>query len=103
MSSSATIRLDELAHDLAEFFAKHEIVHSPQTVGGNVYYQGGLGGVEVKVWSHDGHGVTISFSHFFMGSRLHDVARLALAAWAHWGGYIEASPEIRDIIARRAS
>lgn len=73
------------------FCAEHRIEHSPQTVGGNVYYAG-----DVEIW-YALH--KLNFSTYWMGSEMPSVARLALLAWVRWGGALDADPEIRHATA----
>ncbi len=95
MSSGATITFDPdtigvSADEWQKFCTEHAIEHSPQTVGGNVYYFGGRDGVEVHYAEHK-----LRFSTYFCGRAMPDVARLALIAWRLWGGDLSAAPEIR--------
>lgn len=101
MSSAATIAFDRDSTGVhggewSDFCAEHEIVHSPNTVGGTVYYFGGLAGVEVHY-----ERMCIGFSTFFGGRACDGVARLVMIAWSRWGGRLTADPEIRSLIARR--
>lgn len=75
-----------------KFCAQHRLRHSPQTVGGNVYYDEDRGykGVEVVYSQHQ-----LRFSTYQGGSAMSDVARLATIAWRRWGGRLTADPEIR--------
>lgn len=103
MSSAATVTLDHLVdiNDWMAFCKEHEIIHSPQTIGGNTYYWDRFGGVEVTISARsepEPRGARIRFSHFFMGELIVHVARLALEAWARWGGELSADPEIRNLI-----
>lgn len=100
MSSGATLKFEpgtvavERA-SFAEFCDAHGIRHSPQTVGGNVFY---AGGVEVQYGHKEGlpdRVYALRFSTFFMGSDIPQVAQLALLAWQRWGGELHADPEIR--------
>lgn len=98
MSSAATITFDRGTKGVPlkewqSFCEEQNIEHSPNTVGGNVYYHGGLGGVEA---SHDVH--TLRFSTFYGGQAMAAVARLTMVAWTRWGGTLEADPEIRRLI-----
>lgn len=98
MSSAATItyELDTIgvpSDEWKRFCEEHDIVHSPRTIGGNVYYQGGLNGVEVHYAEH-----ALRFSTYWMGRAIPDVARLAMIAWRRWGGQISADPEVRKAI-----
>jgi hypothetical protein len=81
------------------FCAAHDIVHSPQTVGGNIYYHGGFGGVEAAY--HSEHWV--SFSTYHGGRAMGDVARLAMLAWRRWGGKLSADPEIRSLLSKEVA
>jgi hypothetical protein len=97
MSSAATITFEPdtvgvPTKEWQSFCQEHCIKHSPQTIGGNVYY---AGEVEVHYTRHDLH-----FSTFWMGSAIPDVARLAMLAWRRWGGQLTADPEIRKTIVR---
>ena len=92
MSSAASITFDPdtagVPADQWESFCKeNRIEHSPQTVGGNVYYAG-----EVEV-TYEQHRLT--FSTFYQGNASPEVSRLALIAWQRWGGEISADQEIR--------
>jgi len=69
------------------FCQEHHIEHSPQTVGGNVYY---AGTVEVTYARH-----RVIFSTYHMGAAIPEVARLAMIAWQRWGGEISTDPEVR--------
>lgn len=100
MSSAAYIHFENgtvgvSIEDWRSFCAEHCIEHSPRTVGGNVYYLSGLnGGVEIGYESH-----RLSFSTFWMGEAMAEVARIAVLSWRRWGGSISAAPEIRQLIA----
>jgi hypothetical protein len=74
------------------FCEEQHVVHSPNTAGGNVYYQGG---VEVTYSTH-----RLSFSTYWQGAAMPDVGRLAMLAWARWGGALSADPEIRQSVLR---
>jgi len=100
MSSAATITFEPdtvgiPAEEWQAFCREHRLEHSPQTVGGNVYYQGGLGGVEVHYAEH-----RLIFSTYWFGNAMRDVAKLAKTAWRRWGGNLSADPEIRKLVAK---
>ncbi len=100
MSSAANISFEPgtigvPADEWQSFCREHHIEHSPQTVGGNVYYQGGLEGVEVHYAEHE-----LRFSTYWFGNAMRDVARLAKSAWRRWGGDLSADPEIRKLMCR---
>jgi hypothetical protein len=95
MSSAATLTFSSEtigvpADSWRGFCAEHDIVHSPHTVGGNVYYAGGIQGIEI---TYDQH--RLRFSTYYGGKAIADVARLALIAWRLWGGQLMADEEIR--------
>ena len=95
MSSAAYIEFEEqeLGVDQATwalFCTSNDLVHSPRTMGGNVWDWDGLGGVEVHYEQR-----RIRFSTFFHGKHMPHVARLALQAWVAWGGTLQADQEIR--------
>ena len=95
MSSAASITFDPETSGVPidqwqAFCAEHVIVHSPQTVGGNVYY---AGDVDVIYNEHALH-----FSTFWSGKAIPDVARIAMSAWCRWGGKISADPEVRVLL-----
>lgn len=100
MSSAAYITPAEPVADSlwAGFCAAHRLEHSPRTIGGNVWYWGGLSGVQV-VWCPR----HIVVSTFFMGPRLQDVARIAALVWCRFGGRLEASEEVAARIAATMS
>lgn len=96
MSSAATLTFDPdtigvSIDEWKAFCAEHALVHSPQTISGDVYYAG-----EVEV-----HYATyrLIFSTYWHGAAVPAVTRLALIAWRRWGGQISASPEIRRLVA----
>jgi hypothetical protein len=88
-----------------EFCDEHGIVHSPNTVGGNVFYANQvevtfgrvLRVLNVATPALPDHAHYLCFSTYFMGEALPDVAALALAAWKRWGGQLSAAPEITAI------
>ena len=94
MSSAASISFESgtvaPANEWDAFCREHQIEHSPNTVGGNVYY---AGQVEVRYAAGK-----LRFSTYWLGSAMRDVARLALLAWQRWGGSLEADPEIRQCL-----
>ncbi|HSX22574.1 MAG TPA: hypothetical protein VLE97_07360 [Gaiellaceae bacterium] len=103
MSSAANITFEKdtigvPADEWQSFCAEHQIKHSPQTVGGNVYYAGGIGGVEVHYERH-----ALRFSTYWMGGAIPGVARLAMTAWKRWGGYLSADPEVRGAMYKEPS
>jgi hypothetical protein len=69
------------------FCQEHGIEHSPQTVGGNVYYAGQVEATHTRY--------RLTFSTFHLGNAIPEVARLAMIAWQRWGGEISADPEVR--------
>lgn len=94
MSSAATITFDPgtlgvSGLEWAQFCQEHAIKHSPQTIGGNVYYYSA--NVEIKYFES-----SLRFSTYLHGSTMKDVARLAMSAWTRWGGCLTADPEIRN-------
>jgi hypothetical protein len=96
MSSAATITFDAdvvgiSAKDWKAFCAEHNIQHSPNTIGGNVYYLNGDWGSVELTFDRE----RLSVSTFHGGQAMPDVARLALLAWRRWGGDLSADPEIR--------
>jgi hypothetical protein len=98
MSSAANITFETdtvgvPAAEWQEFCREQRLEHSPQTVGGNVYYQGGHDGVEVTYHEH-----ALRFSTYWFGNAMRDVARLAKIAWRRWGGKLSADPEIRKLM-----
>lgn len=100
MSSAAHISFEPgtnsvTADEWQVFCRKHGLEHSPQTVGGNVYYCGGLGGVEVHYSSW-----MVSFLTYQGGKAMPDVARLTKHAWRRWGGSLLADPEIRKLMCK---
>lgn len=103
MSSATFIKFDAdtIGVPYQEFVAfcnQHGIIHSPRTIGGNVFY---AGQVEIHfgdetvgaIFPERAH--RLVFSTYFMGAAIPDVARLANLAWQRWGGSIEAAPEVR--------
>lgn len=126
MSSAAYIKLDPdpdegpsiTLAEWEEFCAEHEIVHSPNTVGGNVYYQGGHSGVQIT-FGHSRRGVhehvaaarggiekppdearkiVVETFSVYVGGNIGPVVPLALAIWQKWGGELSADVEIRNLI-----
>ena len=98
MSSAANITFEPgtvgvPAEEWQAFCREHRLEHSPLTVGGSVYYQGGHDGVEVTYHEH-----TLRFSTYWFGNAMRDVARLAKIAWRRWGGQLSADPEIRKLM-----
>lgn len=99
MSSAATIEFEDDesfrvgADKWSVFCSEFGLEHSPRTVGGNVWYVGGFGGVECTYTP-----TRIVFSTLFGGEYIPDVARLAMEAWLRWGGDLHADLEIRDSI-----
>lgn len=107
MSSSAYIKFDPGSIGIPvvewkEFCAEHNIVHSPRTIGGNVFYAG-----QVEIWWNwlgtreelptrdiSKPAMSLAFSTFFQGSAVPDVARLACLSWQRWGGDLQAAPEV---------
>jgi hypothetical protein len=95
MSSAAIITFESdtigvPADEWQAFCVKHALVHSPQTVGGNFYY---ADEVEVRYEEH-----RLSFSTYWQGKAIPEVARLAMLAWQRWGGEISADPEVRPFV-----
>lgn len=100
MSSAASISFERLPRDTGTigvtgdewhaFCREHQIEHSPNTIGGNVYY---AGEVEVHYAVH-----MLRFSTYWGGKAMSNAARLALLAWRRWGGSLEADPEIRKLV-----
>jgi hypothetical protein len=85
MSSAACITFDPdtlgvPADPWQEFCAEYAIVHSPQTVGGNVYYASYASAVEVYYTVHK-----LVFSTYGGGRAIPEIARLAKIAWFRWG------------------
>lgn len=78
------------ADEWQRFCQEHHIEHSPQTVGGNVYY---ADAVEVHYAMHE-----LRFSTYWRGGAVPEVARLAMIAWRRWGGQISADPEVRWVV-----
>jgi len=80
------------------FCAEFELRYSTNTPGGNVYYYGGHGHVEVQYNEH-----RLVFSTYLrgLGGRgIQDVGRLAMTVWCHWGGTLSADLEIRRAATR---
>ena len=69
------------------FCDEHEIAYSPHTAGGITWYAG-----EVEVSHTD---TTTTFSTYWMGGAIPEVARLAQAFWLQFGGRVSASPELQ--------
>ena len=97
MSSAANISFESdtigvPADEWDDFCREHQIKHSPQTVGDNVYY---AGEVEVHYAVHE-----LRFSTYWFGNAMRDVARLTRLAWRRWGGSLAADPEIRKLMCR---
>ena len=116
MSSSAYLAFDEGAgigsDDWRVFCERHEITYSPNTVGRNTFYAGAVeitfGEANYGPEPRDEHGriiwdavsppayaERITFSTFFGGAAMPQVASLALAFWREFGGELQAAPEIR--------
>jgi hypothetical protein len=100
VSSAANITFDAdtigvPADQWESFCQEHRIEYSPQTVGGNVYYQGSI---EVHYAVHE-----LRFSTFWMSGAIPGVARLARIAWKRWGGYLSADPEVRQAMYKESS
>lgn len=98
MSSAATIIFDKDTRGISaekwqNFCRENSIEYSPRTVGGKVYYQGGMGGVEIHFATHK-----LIFSTYWGGSMMESVARLVKIAWCRWGGNLSADPEIRKLM-----
>jgi hypothetical protein len=84
----------------ASFCAAHSIVHSPATIGGNIFY---AGEVEVTFGEHSYGSIPeyaeyVSFSTYFLGSAMPEAVTLALAFWLEFGGAMDADPELRGLI-----
>jgi hypothetical protein len=65
--------------------------------GNGLFYPGGNVGTEVSYV----HKREITFSTFFAGPGMQDVAALALEFWAQFGGSVTASPELAGLIRAR--
>jgi len=121
MSSAIYLKFAEpvkLAEWLS-FCQEHEIIYSPNTVGQNVFYHGGMGGTEITFGksnfkdlprlpsgSIDFSKATpcetaskINVSTFFMGS-LSGVAKVAKEITARWPCEFECDPELADLMGR---
>ena len=108
MSSSAFITFDKpvLKAQWEEFCQRAKIAYSECTVGGNVFYYGGFGGVEITFGQTDwgthrderrppAEARQITCSSFF-GSNLRTIAMVTQMAMAEFGGTWEASPEVKQ-------
>jgi hypothetical protein len=94
MSSSASIEFEPdtigiSAGEWRRFCDEFDIRHSPQTVGGDVYY---AGDVELCYQEHE-----LRISTYQGGPATRGVARLGMLAWLRWGGQLRADPEVRAL------
>ena len=91
MSSAVYLKFDKAidrkSFDL--FCSKNEIEFSPNTVGGNVYYYGGIGGVEIVFRESE---ITVSS---FWGRNLLSIAHIAKKLRSEFGGIYDCDPELR--------
>lgn len=94
MSSSCHLSVPEhhgLNRRTWETFAEeNSIVYSPKTIGGDTWY---LGEVEV-VFKRRMDDWALTIGTFHMGRAIPEVARLAVKCWQHFGGSLEADPEV---------
>lgn len=72
-----------------EFASKNEIEFSPDTIGGNVYYYGGLGGVEISFEER-----SITVSSFFCENLL-SIAFIAKKILDRFNCTYNCSPELK--------
>lgn len=106
MGSAAYLTVEEEAislDDWMEFCKERGIIHSPQTVGGNVFSLGS-GSDEVQItFGHPANAsgggfrpeaMEVTFSSY-LGGNTGGVATLAAAAWAKFGGKLSADDEVK--------
>lgn len=105
MSSAIYVKFDqEEGIDAARwqaFCGAHGIAHSPRTVGGNVFYAGDVEvtfgeGLPGRIPEYAEH---VTFSTYFLGPAVPEVADLARAFWLEFGGAVEAAEELRGLFA----
>ena len=121
LSSAVYIEFDDqegvLQGKFLEFCSSHDIEYSPQTIGGNVFYYGGHGGVEVtfgeasyeelpalpngcldfSAATPPEYAERVRFSTFHMGREIPCMAELARAFWIEFGGAVSCDPELRAL------
>ena len=104
MSSSIFITFTRPVYENAwkKFCKKNNIEYSPRTIGRNVYYSGGHGGVEISFGNpnydeevHPTYADEIIVSTFFMGD-LSSVAQVASKIIESFGGMWSASSELES-------
>lgn len=111
MSSAIYLSLkDEVKlEDWQKFCSQEEIEHSPYTVGGNVYYFGGLGGVEIwfgkgsqydkrPPYSPPAGAREISVKTYWMGRAMPYVAKVAKKIIQRFGAEWTADMELEGLM-----
>lgn len=81
--------------DFEKFCDKNNIIFSPNTIGGNVYYHGGHGGVQIVFGNKE---ITISTFHCSVGGKLEPVADIAKEILSEFDGSFECDPEFNYLM-----
>jgi len=92
--------------DWLAFCGEHDIVHSEATVGGNVFYSGGMGGVQICAGEDpisEGKPLHIVDVETFYGGDLESVAQVARWIATRWPCSFENDPELSGWQTRPAS
>lgn len=78
--------------DFDKFCENNEIIYSPNTIGGNVYYKGD---VEIQYKEKE---ITVSTYHFTVGGNLPPVVEVAKCILSEFYGRYECDPEFNEIM-----
>jgi len=108
MSSAIHIKFKEPVklEDFITFCESNDIVHSPRTIGGNIFYQGGLSGVEVKFGRSASNNelpetakeISVSTSHVSVGGKPDPAVKLAKDILKRFNGPFEADDEFASLM-----